>query len=109
MNDFHTVFEDFHDVCAFVADKKGEDFNFVYQCNHFAEVFGKPKTLSEWVYPNDLRHVAVELDAFILIRLKEQNNEYLPYFMKYLYSDNTLSGFAFPQPEKMLGFENLQL
>ena len=84
-------------------------FSFTYRSPDFADTFGEPKTLDEWIHPEDHKYLAQDLEAFAYVRLLEQDNGYLPYFLKYLYSDNTLSGFAFPQPDKMLGFENLQL
>tara|TARA_R110000824_G_scaffold380302_1_gene572664 strand:+ start:430 stop:699 length:270 start_codon:yes stop_codon:yes gene_type:complete len=87
----------------------GKSFSFTYRSPDFADTFGEPKTMDEWIHPEDHQYLAQDLEAFAYVRLLEQDNGYLPYFMKYLYADNTLSGFAFPQPEKMLGFENLKL
>lgn len=109
MNVIHNVFQEFHDICSFVSTMNEKGFSFTYRSPDFADTFGEPKTMDEWIHPEDHQYLAQDLEAFAYVRLLEQDNGYLPYFMKYLYTDNTLSGFAFPQPEKMLGFENLKL
>ena len=74
------LFAHFHDICSFVAVIENSRFSFTHKSADFEDRFGEPETL-------------------------EQDNGYLPYFLKYLYSDDTLSGFCFPAPKKILGFD----
>ncbi len=103
------IFAQFHDICSFVVRVNQESFSFSYKSDDFEDRFGEPATLKEWIHPDDHKHLAQDLEAFAYVRLLEQDNGYLPYFLKYLYSDDTLSGFCFPAPQKILGFENLEL
>ena len=103
------LFAHFHDVCSFVAIIENSRFSFTHKSEDFEDRFGEPATLEDWLHPDDLDFLARDLEAFAYVRLLEQDNGYLPYFLKYLYSDNTLSGFCFPAPKKILGFENLEL
>ena len=107
MNDTHDLFAGFHDVCSFVATVKDSKFSFSYKSEDFEDRFGSPATVEEWFDPDDAQYLAQDLEAFAYVRLLEQDNGYMPYFLRYLYADDTLSGICFPRGDNLLGFENL--
>ena len=65
--------------------------------------------MQELFHPKDTQYLAQDLEAFAYVRLLENDNGFMPYFLRYLYADNTLSGICFPKGDNLLGFENLTL
>lgn len=109
MHKMKDLFSNFHDICSFVANQASNGLSFEYQCEDFKDRFGSPKSVDEWCHPDDIQFLDQDLEAFIYIRLLENDNGYMPYFLKTLYTDGTLSGICFPQGDNLLGFENLTL